>query len=1179
MTEWAMGLVKVASPLATRLASEGWSRVAQSYLVTFDVRREAKRASIHAPSYRTLRAFVTSGAPERTFRSGDPEQFMALLREVRALGGTSHLQDLDEESAKTLVRFLLSAYTKRAGLREAIEAQVQSSTAELTAQFDRVREAASEAALTESLRKLPPVRAEQARRLVGDSPVCRRLVGELADAASKGTAIEDWYFNRPSWMRDMPAAIRLWLAELAADFGLVHVAVGFIDEALADGATPSAYWRLRRDLMNAGDDDVALQRSVLEEHALAHPLAQAMLSALDGAADAGLERLDAWIDPDPGATALRTSIRCQLLMANQDVEVAVREARRALQEAHLSAPARLVAERLLLRGYQRESTLHFADLETSLALAIEARDTTRAWGGPSGAAVVIAIEAAQALGNRELAWSLSQPPPAGQATAGEAGSPDVLKLAALLAAEFRPVPEAERLLAALDDPLTRVEAAALLAERRDQDEARRLWISAASGAKARAHQLRIGFQIALHGTVPEDVDALSRAQVSELTLIAQAVAGKPGCLDTLRGRAAGSRTLAFALVVILSRSDDVAAAATAAASAARSWADANMWTTSARLYLNAGDPARGAEAARSAIQVAPPTWGERSSAYALLVEALTAMGRWTEATDAAAEFLARDPQNESAAWALVLCQLKLGQVTEAWATYSVYGGRPKPRNEREALARILLWKHCEASETALDDLFEVVDAFDTNHVREAAAHCLLYFPETASADASERIRKRLALLIESLPDVFVPHEIDEDDPRKTLDAMVAGLPDTSDHDQRVDNGELPFGAAASVHRRSYAYLLSCRTGVVFAGDASTFEREVEAARSARGQATVVDVSALATIELLDPEIGDQLLGYLGSVTGELSQRLDALRAEDDLSRRSTMTVGRSPDGTAQICTITDDEAGQRHERAQRLKGRLLSLPIAERKGPTKLPIRASHAQHFIWLDALDLALDPPIRAFWCDDAPLRGLAAQMGLITFSTQALIEAVRLDGLVSDVLAEALQAILITHHYVGLDFREDWLTAAAEMEGWQPGGAATFIRWSPPTSTPESRIRFVLDAVERSMSSPIAIEGWIAAASQWLVRVGGADGRTNLIWLMQLVLAQPWLNAARLPFVLRGIRAAAIVGRLEDPIEDAIRAHYRQVSARAGHAVAAIYLRDLLSMAGTEDRTAAVRVTLTS
>lgn len=158
------------------------------------------------------------------------------------------------------------------------------------------------------------------------------------------------------------------------------------------------------------------------------------------------------------------------------------------------------------------------------------------------------------------------------------------------------------------------------------------------------------------------------------------------------------------------------------------------------------------------------------------------------------------------------------------------------------------------------------------------------------------------------------------------------FPDTSDHDQRVDNGELPFGAAASVHRRSYAHSLSCRTASCLRrGDASTFEREVEAARSARGQATVVDVSALATIELLDPEIGDQLLGYLGSATGELSQRLDALRAEDDLSRRSTMTVGRSPDGTAQICTITDDEAGQRHERAQRLKGRLLSLPIAERK--------------------------------------------------------------------------------------------------------------------------------------------------------------------------------------------------------------------------------------------------------
>lgn len=876
---------------------------------------------------------------------------------------------------------------------------------------------------------------------------------------------------------------------------------------------------------------------------------------------------------------MRISIRCQLLVASQHADAAVDLARKALHEGRLSTPARLVAERLLVRGYQRESPMHFADLEVSLALAIEARDAARAWDGPSHTAVAIAVQAAQALGNWQKAWALTQPPPAGEATAREANSPEIRKIAALLGAEHGAVIDAEHTLSELDDPVARSEAGALLAERRDQSEvAKSLWIQAGAGANTASEQQRIGFQIALHGQVPAQVNALSATQVRELTLIAEAASGEPGKREVLRARASRNRTLTFALVVILSRAEDYAAAATVAAEGAQLWADAGLWAIAARLFLRAEDLTRAADAARNALQVAPPSWGDRPSAYGLLIEALTAAERWVEATDAAAELLSRDPQNQSAAWALVLCQLRLGRVEDAWTTYSTFGGRPKPRNEREALARIHLWTQYEKSEAGLDDLFEVLDAFETKVVQEAVVHALLFFPETASTESSERVRSRLSHLLAVLPDRFIPQQIDEDDPRKTLDAMVADHPDTSEYDRSVADGELPFGYAASVHHRSYASLLSCRTGTVFAGDALGFEREVEAARSVRGRHTVADASALATIGLLDPSIGDQLLGFLGVVTVELSQRIDGIQAENELSRRSTMTVGRSQEGTAQIHVITDAEADQRHERSRRLKDRLVTLAAVKRSGPTNLPIDPAHAKRFVWLEAVDLALDAPGRPFWCDDAPLRALAGQLGVTAFSTQSLIEAVRREGLLLDSLAEALQAILITHHYVGLHFRQDWLAAAAELEGWLPNGGADFIRWAPPTSTPEPMIRFVIDAIERSVSSPIAIEGWVEAASHWLVRVGGDDARANLIWFMQLLLRQAWLDASRLPFVLRGVRTAVRSSELEDPFEDAIRLHYRRLSAKAGYSTAAMYLRGLVSLAEPTDRSLAIRITLT-
>lgn len=273
MTEWAILAAKAATPLASRLAAAGWRRWTMSWLVARDTTREAKKAGVEGPPFFVLRRFLSAGIPEQAFRSGDPEQFRALLLKIQGLGDANQ-QDLDETSAKQLFAMILSSYTRRAGLRQAIEAQARSSTAELAAQIREAREEESESALVAALRKMPPVRADQVRQMAAESSVLRRLVKEFAAATDKKGAIEDWHAVRPSWLRDMPTNVQLFVADLAADYGVVTAAADLIDEALLAGATPASYWRLRRDLIRAGDGDAEVQRAVLEAHAAEHPWRQ-----------------------------------------------------------------------------------------------------------------------------------------------------------------------------------------------------------------------------------------------------------------------------------------------------------------------------------------------------------------------------------------------------------------------------------------------------------------------------------------------------------------------------------------------------------------------------------------------------------------------------------------------------------------------------------------------------------------------------------------------------------------------------------------------------------------------------------------------------------------------------------------------------------------------------------------
>ena len=202
----------------------------------------------------------------------------------------------------------------------------------------------------------------------------------------------------------------------------------------------------------------------------------------------------------------------------------------------------------------------------------------------------------------------------------------------------------------------------------------------------------------------------------------------------------------------------------------------------------------------------------------------------------------------------------------------------------------------------------------------------------------------------------------------------------------------------------------------------------------------------------------------------------------------------------------------------------------------------------------------------------------MGVATFGTSALIEAMRLDQILSDDLATMLQAILISRHYVGADFRRDWLEAAADLEGWRAGGCASFIMWAPTTVNPESQVNFAIEALRRSAEEPDSVHRWVEATSRWLIRIGDRDAYSNLVLFLQRLLAQPWITSAQLPFVLAGIRAAADSAEVADPFEAALTSHYQDLAKKAGPALASQYVRGFVHLTNADDRSMTSRIILT-
>jgi hypothetical protein len=1179
MADIALLAAKVAGPVAARSAAGGLRWATFTLRAAWIARSESRRRRLPVPRLWRLRRFLGAADVVNVFASGSSER----LKDLESLVTKAPLApgwQVDAPTAKDLVAVLLGAVTRALPPNQAIEAQVRTATALVQETVREERAAYGDVGFELSLRVVPPLSAETARELSTSWPDVRRLTSELAASGDRKQLIRDWVGNRPNWLQDAPAPALIWMSALAEAHGLLGEAVTLIDEALTAGASPAAYWRLRRAFLQIAKD-AAVQKATLTALTAHHPLREALHSFLDEDPGKAIVLLEAWRPANPYERHFQQFLLAQFQAAAGNLDEALKVARSELDAGHTAA-SQFVADRLLAQAIDRTSANHFAQLASAFDLAIATRNANRDWSGPSVAAVETAIRAAEALGDGQRAWALTQI--SGEATETESSHPSVRDRAVLIAAETQPIAAAGELVRAAPDSLRRAQALALLAEREDDAEkAQECWLAAMEKASEPEDLLRIGFQLARHGTRSPRLDELRKRhprEVEELQLVADLNSGATGALERIRGGARRNRHLTFGLITYLQNRNDLDQAAQAAEDGASRWADAELWLTAARLWDGAQEYARAESAARNAIREARAEWDEALQAHLLLITSLSAQNKWSEATDAAATAMVRYPRNASAVWGLVLCQVQLGKLEDAWKTYAVFGGRPAARNPREVCVLIRLLQKFDPTEQSLDVILTSQRAWaDYEDVKVVTAHALMFFPAgELSENADRKLKERVAELVSDLPHVFVPKTFDEDDPRASLNAMVADLPDTSELERQVSDGTLPFGMAASLAHRSFVETLAIRQGPLHAHNATTFAYEIAAAASARTAAVVIDGSAVMTLSYFEDDIAEQMLGFAASISAPLAHLIDANRARESLAGLSTMTVSRNPDGTARVSSISDEEAQARFDRAGKAAMRLDEIRCVERTWPARIPELGDHLDSFTWLESLDLALDESPQALWCDDARVRQLARGLAVSSFSTSGLIEAMRRERLFENDVAAHLQAVLIQRQLVGGAFDPQLAVTAANLDGWAPRGVAAHLAWAPLDATPEVLIPFAFVAIKHNLQDPEAIQGWTEAIAHWLVRTGGEHGaEKNLVILLRGALLEDWLTPATLPFVLAGIRTITELHSLEDPFEPAITLHYDQLTSLVEPRIASAALRALVSLSPDRDRTAALRIVL--
>jgi len=1055
-------------------------------------RRVARKTTIKAGacgvavSKRKLRRWLGTSLAADQLATGKSEALEAAVEGLRDTGSTGQLER--EEAAKVL-EIVLDQFLRESDASDAVATStewvtrsVEGSEARLGARFDvlpeRILDALGTSDANDDLARLHPWRHEKGRQVVTEYRRAAALLHALVAEDDRGAVLTEWADNPPADLEQAPALAWTWLGELAGDYGANEAAATLYQRGVASGAYPRNYWLARAALAFHGTDEQKAAE-LLDAGGDQHPLGRTVRADLAHDNDAMLSSLQSWEPEDRGEANIRAVTQARIL-ADNELNSAIALLEDFTRDRHASGAAVELGRLLLHRSRTGLSDHAIADANRALALAIQARNVRRAWGGDTADAVVLAVTAAALLGDIDRAWRLTQAED-GEATAKEARTPQVRREAAILASMTGRHDLARELAAGLDDSYVAAMNEAFEAIQDDDDQAANAaWMRAFESADDDASRLTTAMFLAESGTALPDLTDLAERhpdQVHEIRVVHEVMSASEDRVAVLRARVHESTRLALALATHYDRDGRPDMAAEVLVAAGDRHREALLVRMGADRYMRARKFPEAQAAAENALALGGADWPGEFDARAVLFDSMISQGNAAGAFAQAQALVALAPDDHNARWALAYAQMRRGDGEAAWRALSPDGVPIDPRNPEEARLWVQLAADFDRGPRFVPRVLGVVSRWPDDEDLHGSVLARMFFAlrerDDDDPEDGEALRAAAEAFEQKWPDSRTFRSITlgpEDDPLAPLAQELADQATALNPIlERVKAGELPLGTL-TVTGRTYAEAVVRRAGgMIRSFDPTHTEATAVAVATALEKGAVIDTTAMGTLVTLDENLRHRLIGAMTRVETSESAYRDALGAQAALGVRSTMTVGwDSQAGQPRVYETSPEDAELLATRAESIAELVATMNRRSRTSPSRFH---QHEGQTDWLETYEIVHNEGL-VFWCDDAVLAGLARNEGVATFSTVDLLRSILRTGesarTADSALLEVAEGTLIANYHVDLGFNEASVRFAADLDDWKARGAAFALSRGHAWLDAAAAGQFLLDALDRHGSS---------------------------------------------------------------------------------------------------------------
>lgn len=374
--------------------------------------------------------------------------------EQRRLDALRVLRIVMEEYVRSVSPQEAALFTSEWERQSAVEDGGRTRETVLAARDDVLGRLDARSGFDAALRTLSPWSSQEALRLRAAWPAVETAVGLLTEAETeRGAVLQGWAVEYPAWLQQAPAQAFAWLGQVASDYGAPGASRIFFEGCLREGGHPRDFLVARAALQTGSEAEQEVRQFLDAHQDMTSPLLDALRNYLDEDWAGCLRHLGRWEPHNALAGSLRVRLEAEALTRAGQESEALTLLRAANRDAMFTGTAVHLAVALLQHAVHGRTPTRLADAQEALAVSVRARNSRRAWYGDSTEAAVLAVQAAVLCGDLSMAWSLTQPPPEGEALPREAADQRLREQTALVAALSGREQEAEQLLKEIAGPV------------------------------------------------------------------------------------------------------------------------------------------------------------------------------------------------------------------------------------------------------------------------------------------------------------------------------------------------------------------------------------------------------------------------------------------------------------------------------------------------------------------------------------------------------------------------------------------------------------------------------------------------------------------------------------------------------------------------------------------------------